>query len=447
MDRGIIPGATNEFIDFIKDDLDTPTPSLYLGLCQSSFIVGFCIASPIFGHLVHYHGPFTLVTWGMSIWVVAVILSGMAWYSKSYIFLVCARMLSGVGESSLQCAIPPWIAANASPKTVGMWVSVFYTAIPVGTALGYVYSAVMAGSVGWQWAFFGEALMMVPFLIFVYLKAPQFPLVDHNLSHFPLKGPDSSALAPLLDKGSHASDGPRDEKKRLSLTPSKDRAAPPPPKVMDELMAVVRLPVYDSVCAGYAAQTGSLIGISTFGSAFLMGMGYFDTEEEASFTFGAAVSIAGILGTPLGGYLMDKFCTSTSVRVNADGKHHYNNTKILLLIGFSSLVGTIFMCSVYWIQDKALYILVITVACVFIFLAMSGANMAVMMAIPLEHRSFGIALCSIFIHLFGDVPSPVITGFLKDSMVGIIVTCTPCTSLLSILFKNRKYNKFYYVYL
>lgn len=42
--------------------------------------------------------------------------------------------------------------------------------------------------------------------------------------------------------------------------------------------------------------------------------------------------------------------------------------------------------------------------------------MAVMMAIPLEHRAFGIALCSISIHAFGDVPSPVITGYLKDSL-------------------------------
>lgn len=150
-------------------------------------------------------------------------------------------------------------------------------------------------------------------------------------------------------------------------------------------------------------------------AAFLMGMGFFQTEEESSFTFGAAVSIAGILGTPLGGYLMDQYCVSKSSAVH-DGKHHYNNTKILFLITMSSFIGTILMCSVYWIEDKTFFILVITLACIFIFLAMSGANMAVMMAIPLEHRSFGIALCSISIHLLGDVPSPIITGFLKDSM-------------------------------
>ena len=146
-------------------------------------------------------------------------------------------------------------------------------------------------------------------------------------------------------------------------------------------------------------------------------MDYFDTEEEASFTFGAAVSIAGIVGTPIGGIIMDKFCVSTSSRVNQDGNHHYNNTKVLFLIMFTTLIGTLFLCSIYWIQNKTVYILVITVACVFIFLAMSGANMAVMLAIRLEHRSFGIALCSIAIHIFGDVPSPIITGYIKDTLV------------------------------
>lgn len=101
-------------------------------------------------------------------------------------------------------------------------------------------------------------------------------------------------------------------------------------------------------------------------------MGYFNTEEEASFIFGAAVSIAGILGTPLGGYLMDTYCVSTSARVNLDGKHHYNNTKILFLIMISSLIGTVLMCTVFWIEDKTLYIFVITMACILIFLAMSG---------------------------------------------------------------------------
>lgn len=40
IDRGIIPGAYNEFNSFVADTIDTDRPSLFLGLLQSSFIVG-----------------------------------------------------------------------------------------------------------------------------------------------------------------------------------------------------------------------------------------------------------------------------------------------------------------------------------------------------------------------------------------------------------------------
>lgn len=58
IDRGIIPGSTLEFNSFIEGDIKTPTPDVYLGLLQSSFIVGFVVGSIIFGHLIHYYARF-----------------------------------------------------------------------------------------------------------------------------------------------------------------------------------------------------------------------------------------------------------------------------------------------------------------------------------------------------------------------------------------------------
>lgn len=102
IDRGIVPGASNEFNSFIKDNVDTDTPDVFLGLLQSAFIVGLAIGSSVFGHMVHYNGRFFLTGLGCAIWMAAVMLSGLAKYADSYVFLVFARMLSGVGEASLQ---------------------------------------------------------------------------------------------------------------------------------------------------------------------------------------------------------------------------------------------------------------------------------------------------------------------------------------------------------
>jgi MFS family permease len=137
IDRGIIPGSTNEFNAFIKDDLDTDQPDVYLGLLQSSFIIGFSIAVIVFSNSLHYYSPFFICGVGLSIWVLAVILSGVAKYTGSYYFLLICRMLSGVGEASFQCSIPPWIAKNANPESRGKWLSIFFTAIPLGIAIGY----------------------------------------------------------------------------------------------------------------------------------------------------------------------------------------------------------------------------------------------------------------------------------------------------------------------
>lgn len=50
----------------------------------------------------------------------------------------------------------------------------------------------------------------------------------------------------------------------------------------------------------YAAYAGGLIGFSTFGPQFVMGLGYFDDEFTASIVFGGCMATAGLLGTPLG---------------------------------------------------------------------------------------------------------------------------------------------------
>eukprot|EP00639_Heterosigma_akashiwo_P034676 CAMPEP_0194733354 /NCGR_PEP_ID=MMETSP0296-20130528/64946_1 /TAXON_ID=39354 /ORGANISM="Heterosigma akashiwo, Strain CCMP2393" /LENGTH=75 /DNA_ID=CAMNT_0039641649 /DNA_START=289 /DNA_END=512 /DNA_ORIENTATION=+ len=71
-------------------------------------------------------------------------------------------MLSGVGEASFCCIVPPLIQERGGSRA-GAWIAAFYTAIPVGTALGFAYASVVAGSpLGWQMAYLMEALLMLP---------------------------------------------------------------------------------------------------------------------------------------------------------------------------------------------------------------------------------------------------------------------------------------------
>jgi hypothetical protein len=83
---------------------------------------------------------------------------------------------------------------------------------------------------------------------------------------------------------------------------------------------------------------------------------------------------------------------------------------------WSNYLATLLFCLLYFIQDRSLYLTTITVACFLVFSSNTGLNIACMVSVPSQHQSFAIALQVLVGHLFGDVPSPVIAGWLKDSL-------------------------------
>jgi len=471
MDRGIIPGSTVEFNHFIKDTTHTSSPDILLGLLQSSFVVGFVVGSVLFGHMVHYYDKFTLIRMGMSIWIVAVLFSGVAYYTNSYEFLIIVRMFSGFGEASLQCTAPPWIQEHASPKFRGIWLSIYYTSNPLGTALGYAYSSTISNSSSWQWAFFGEVFIMSPILIYL------FQLNEEKLRINTLDPTTSTTTTTTITTSSkdnlqqelspvppinnnnpgEVSEG---EVESDSIHLLKDHNPQNKPTLYQELLTICQTPIYLALILGNAAQTATIMGLATFGSAFMMGLGYFDSESEASTMFGIYVSLAGVLGTPIGGYIVDQLAkpymqpdnnstnsndnsndnsnnnnNSNSANNNND-KNNSNNTlthivgkniflflsQIFLVIAWGSLLGTFLLCIVYLVYDKNAYLALITIGCLFIFLTNVGIYMGFMISVPLIHRSFAVAFGAIIGHVLGDVPSPVIAGWLKDYLAPDCVT-------------------------
>ncbi|GJR43391.1 ribonuclease H-like domain-containing protein [Tanacetum coccineum] len=53
---------------------------------------------------------------------------------------------------------------NGSNERIA-WLGIFYMRIPTGVAVGYVYGGLVRDSLGWRFAFFGEATLMLPFAI------------------------------------------------------------------------------------------------------------------------------------------------------------------------------------------------------------------------------------------------------------------------------------------
>jgi predicted MFS family arabinose efflux permease len=460
-DRGIVPGSTNEFDSFIIKTLNVSKPDVYLGLLQSAFIVGFSLASIACGHAVHYYPPFWLCGIGLSVWCVAVLLSGLSFYMESYTFLLLARMLSGCGEASFQCSVPPWIQSTMPPDSTGMWLSLFYTSIPVGTAVGYVYSAMISESIGVKWAFIFECFMMAPFVVYLFSVSPRYPSLNKPAKKQGLADEDSEALIggnydrddidSINNKSAKGSDDENTRDTEASMDSTGDAIKKhSQPSMWQELVAIYSRPVYICVVLGYAAQTGSLIGVSTFGSAFLMGIGFYETETDASTIFGILISVAGIVGTLSGGYLLDKRMNrdqarqrserssmdlsleELSIRKRTEAKEVKNSQIVtactMMLI--SNTLGALLMWSVYFIYDKSLYMITIGAGCALIFFATPAISIAAMNAVKPANRAFAMAMMSVVLHALGDVPSPVVAGLLKDSLapncIGVSAASPQC---------------------
>ena len=199
------------------------------------------------------------------------------------------------------------------------------------------------------------------------------------------------------------------------------------------------------------------------------GLGYYNTESQSSTIFGIVISLAGIIGTPLGGYLLDRHKGDGGIRPTADAErtiavadeeqqqlqqpgvavtetrlsievgpnaalaadteneelkrspqHNLPNAlrmeHIFNVIIFYTVIGVALLCLAYFVYDKTGFITMICIGCTAIFLTNPGIYWGCMLVSHPKHRAFSVALNTVIEHVFGDVPSPIITGYIKDSL-------------------------------
>jgi MFS family permease len=200
----------------------------------------------------------------------------------------------------------------------------------------------------------------------------------------------------------------------------------------EEMKILLVRPVFVCLIFASAAQTAVLIGLSTFGSSFMMSLGLFDSETEASTMFGVLVSIAGIVATPLGGWILDRSIAQEQTENQQPNQtaplsdaqkdqQEQNGTDVCMRISiehtyWATYVGTVILCCIYFVHGKTLYLCCITMGCACCFFTNTGLNMAIMLSVPERYRSLGIAIGTVCGHAFGDVPSPILAGWMKDAL-------------------------------
>jgi MFS transporter, Spinster family, sphingosine-1-phosphate transporter len=335
------------------------------GWLSTLFILTYSVISPGAGWLADRKPRFQLAAIGVLVWSAATFGSGLA---PTFAALVLARALTGVGEASYVVVTPSLVSDYYPPARRGRALSVFYAAIPIGSALGYVLGGAINARFGWRWAFFlagaPGALLAITLLF--------------------LRDPPRGAMA-----------GP---------------AAPQPPP---SLGALKRIPSYLVNTAGQIIYTFVVGGLATWMPTYFVRVRHLPLAS-ADLMFGGVLAAAGLVGTLLGGRLGDRIAAARPA-----GHFLVSGVSLVLSVPFAVAAVTAPQPAIFWPS--------MFVALTLMFLITGPLNAAMANVLPAQLRGWGFAIYTLAIHLFGDASSPTLIGLASDRIglaLPVLVTVT-----------------------
>ena len=117
----------------------------------ASFMIVYTIVSPLMGWMGDRYNRKVLLAGGVGLWSLATV--GTA-FSADYYHMFFWRALLGIGEASYGVIAPTLLSDLFPVKERGRAMGVYYLALPVGTALGYILGGTIADWLGWRAVFF-----------------------------------------------------------------------------------------------------------------------------------------------------------------------------------------------------------------------------------------------------------------------------------------------------
>lgn len=368
------------------------------GVISSAFMVGLLVASPIFASSANSVNPFRLIGIGMTVWTIAVAFCG---FSFNFWSIAIARMLVGVGEASFVSLAAPFIDDNAPVAQRTAWLGAFYMCIPTGVAVGYVYGGLIS-NFGWRWAFWVEGILMLPFAVLGFVMKP-----------LQLKGftTDESrkALTTMEDGSEHQGRGEVADESTKSLrlgaiaTFGKD------------LKVLLLEKVYVVNVLGYIAYNFVIGAYSYWGPK----AGYnIYHMSNADYMFGGVTAICGVMGSLAGGLVLDRM---TSTLPNA-----------FKLLSFATLIGAGFCFAAFCFHNLYVFLALFAIGELLVFATQAPVNFVCLHCVKPSLRPLSMAISTVSIHIFGDVPSSPLVGLLQDRINNWRATALTLTSILFV---------------
>lgn len=376
------------------------------GVLSSAFMVGLLVACPIFASLAKSVNPFRLIGVGLSVWTIAVVGCG---FSFNFWTITVCRMLVGVGEASFISLAAPFIDDNAPVAKKTLWLGIFYMCIPTGYALGYVYGGLIGGHFNWRFAFYGEAILMLPFAVLGFVMKPlQLKGFAPAESKKALTSIETAALE-VQDAGVSVVKGSmKSSKSSCAFIDLKQFS-----RFMIDMQVLLLEKVYVVNVLGYIAYNFVIGAYSYWGPK----AGYnIYNMSNADMVFGGVTIVCGIVGTIAGGYVLDYINSTIS-----------NAFKLLSAVTF---VGAIFCFSAFCFKNMYAFLAFFAIGELLVFATQAPVNYVCLHCVKPSLRPISMAMSTVAIHIFGDVPSSPLVGVLQDHIDNWRKTALILTSIL-----------------
>ena len=332
---------------FAPGDVNAMTKT---GLLGDAFFVTYMISAPILGLLADRISRWLIVGSAVILWSLA---SGGSGLAATFAILFATRICVGIGEGGYGPAAPTILADLFPIETRGRTMAIFYAAIPVGSALGYVIGGLVGAHFGWRWAFY---LVTPPGLLLGLLcfwqRDPR--LARHHLEQ---------------------------ESPRRSIK---------------DYLRLFRTRSYVINCVAQTLMTFVTGGLGFWAAAYLR---YRNQSPDVGMTiFGLITVVAGLVSTLLGGVIADK------LRSRFAGSYFW-------VSGIGMLIACPFFIATLYIPFPAAWITMF-LAIFFLFVNTGPSNTALANVSLPSVRATAFAVNILVIHALGDVQAFWLLGYI-----------------------------------
>jgi len=378
LDRQVVSSIEHE----LKHDLHISTAEF--GYVGSAFTVGYMVFAPLIGFLiVRFRRP-AVFALCILVWSFATVASG---HVPNKWGLYAARFFIGVGEAGCLVIGPTLLSDYFSREVRGRILSVFFLALPLGGATGYIAGAQITKSLDWHWAFYiaGAPGFIIAGLIW-FLIDPKSP--DENQDRIPTAARDPvspGAAGPAVDPGGSPGAQPQGRGIKPYLDLLSNRT----------LLFII------------LAQAFAVMFLQPF---LHFGVGFFEeargmSKQTATLSLASIALVAGALGNALSGFIGDRMAKRT-------------RGAYALLAGAAFGLGLPFMLAGFTLEDRRLYLPALGIGAFCYFLCMPAVNTQIANSIVAEKRAMAYALAVFILHCLGDTAALPVFGKVSDAVGG-----------------------------